>query len=288
MDYPKSVPSAGLVAGKFVDEDPIRGTPGSLIPSQWGNGVTSEILNVIEAAGLTPAEDNNAQLLAAIKGVVGAGRLINIQMFKVSGTFPYMPTPGTKSIMVEIVGGGGGSGGVAATASNTVAASSGGGSAAYAKSLIMSGFSGAQVIVGAGGSAGAAGNNNGGVGGTSSFGSMMSAPGGKPGNGSAAYAAATGTGGSGVSDPPVGANIVGFGGAGSDTSTILPTAIFRPSSGGGNPLGSGGVRPTSAIPGAISGTGYGSGPSGTFAGTSTAAQPGATGQSGAVIIYEYS
>jgi len=37
MDYPKSVPSAGLVNGKFVDENPLTGTAGSLIPAEWGN-----------------------------------------------------------------------------------------------------------------------------------------------------------------------------------------------------------------------------------------------------------
>lgn len=36
MDYPNSVPSAGLVDGKFVDENPITGAPGSLIPASWG------------------------------------------------------------------------------------------------------------------------------------------------------------------------------------------------------------------------------------------------------------
>lgn len=56
MDYPNSVPSAGLVNGKFVDENPMTGTPGSLIPADWGNGVTQEILSVINAAGLTPDE----------------------------------------------------------------------------------------------------------------------------------------------------------------------------------------------------------------------------------------
>lgn len=66
MDFPISVPSVGLVNGKFADEDPLVGTPGSLIPAQWGNAVTKELLAVIEAAGLTPDEDNNAQLLQAI------------------------------------------------------------------------------------------------------------------------------------------------------------------------------------------------------------------------------
>ena len=73
MDYPKSVPSVGLVNGKFVDEDPGAGTPGSLIPSAWGNAVTQELLNVIEAAGFAPAEDQTNQLLKAIQGLVSQG-----------------------------------------------------------------------------------------------------------------------------------------------------------------------------------------------------------------------
>ncbi|PNG40392.1 phage tail protein [Pseudomonas asplenii] len=67
MDYPKSVPSVGLVNGQFVDEDPIAGKPGSLIPATWGNSVTQEILNVVQAAGLTPNESSNNQLLGALR-----------------------------------------------------------------------------------------------------------------------------------------------------------------------------------------------------------------------------
>jgi hypothetical protein len=67
VDYPKSVPSAGLVNGKFVDEDPISGKPGSLIPASWGNGVTQEIINVITEAGLTPNEAQTNQLVMAIR-----------------------------------------------------------------------------------------------------------------------------------------------------------------------------------------------------------------------------
>ena len=66
MDFPRSVPSIGLVDGKFIDEDAVSGTPGSLIPSAWGNAVTLEILKVIQEAGLDPDEDDNTQLNAAI------------------------------------------------------------------------------------------------------------------------------------------------------------------------------------------------------------------------------
>jgi len=66
VDFPKSVPSVGLVDGKFIDEDALAGTPGSLIPSAWGNAVTLEIIKVIEDSGLTPDEDDNTQLSAAI------------------------------------------------------------------------------------------------------------------------------------------------------------------------------------------------------------------------------
>lgn len=73
MDYPKSVPSAGLVNGKFVDENPLTGTPGSLIPADWGNGVTEEILNVIKAGELVPDEQKYDQLLQAIRSVSAKG-----------------------------------------------------------------------------------------------------------------------------------------------------------------------------------------------------------------------
>lgn len=67
MDYPKSIPSSGLVDGRFVDEDAIAGTPGSLIPASWGNSVTQEILSAITAAGLKPDEQQTDQLAQAIR-----------------------------------------------------------------------------------------------------------------------------------------------------------------------------------------------------------------------------
>lgn len=73
MDYPKSLPNAGLVGGKFVDEDSAAGTPGSLIPSEWGNAVTDEIIAVIQAAGLVPDEEDATQMSRAIRLLQRAG-----------------------------------------------------------------------------------------------------------------------------------------------------------------------------------------------------------------------
>ncbi|MEG2797180.1 MAG: phage tail protein, partial [Pseudomonas sp.] len=72
MDYPKSVPSVGLVDGRFVDENPVAGKPGSLIPAVWGNSVTQEILSVISGGGLVASEADNSQLLKAIQAIVGS------------------------------------------------------------------------------------------------------------------------------------------------------------------------------------------------------------------------
>lgn len=71
MDYPKSVPSIGLLNGRFVDENPVAGTPGSLIPAVWGNAVTQEIVSVIAGGGLTPSESDNGQLFKSIQSIIG-------------------------------------------------------------------------------------------------------------------------------------------------------------------------------------------------------------------------
>jgi len=73
VDYPKSVPSVGLVNGKFVNEDAVAGMPGSLIPAAWGNSVTDELLNVIKSAGLEPSETDASQLLQAVKKLSQTG-----------------------------------------------------------------------------------------------------------------------------------------------------------------------------------------------------------------------
>jgi len=69
VDYPKSVPGVGLVNGKFVDDNPITGAPGSLIPAEWGNAVTDEVLSVILSTNAVPDENNSTQLKDAIVSI---------------------------------------------------------------------------------------------------------------------------------------------------------------------------------------------------------------------------
>jgi hypothetical protein len=80
MDYPKTVPNVGLVAGKFSDGNPGQGVPASLDPAAWANAVTDELLAVIVAGGLTPSEGVFNQLLQALPNALASrpemGRLL--------------------------------------------------------------------------------------------------------------------------------------------------------------------------------------------------------------------
>lgn len=107
-----------------------------------------------------------------------SGRLLNIQTFTASGT--YNPTPGTKKVKVTVMGGGGGSAGTNSTSSSQVSLSSGGNSGSWGIGIYSN--PGTQTVtIGAGGIAGTAGGGAGGTGGTSSFGALLTAPGGQGG-----------------------------------------------------------------------------------------------------------
>ncbi|WP_339494414.1 MULTISPECIES: gp53-like domain-containing protein [unclassified Pseudomonas] len=112
MDYPKSVPSAGLVDGKFVDEDLLTGKPGSLIPASWGNGVTQEILGVVQAGGLTPSEASNTQLLGAIRSA---------QLFKTAAPFDISRSAATCEFVQRALGNYAGARGISAATQLTAA-----------------------------------------------------------------------------------------------------------------------------------------------------------------------
>ncbi|QAX83695.1 hypothetical protein C2E19_07435 [Pseudomonas sp. DTU12.3] len=197
MDYPKSIPGVGLADGGFVDENPLAGTPGSLIPAAWGNSVTKEILNAIKAAGLTPDEAKTDQLASAIGALVdfnklkntpttlagygitdAVGRLLAVRQFETIGITVYVPNPKAKRIRVRLVGAGGSGGGCTPVPVNNQILGGGGGSGAYAESLFevtAPMLAGVPITLGAGG---AVSNTTGLSGGGASFGAYMSVSGG--------------------------------------------------------------------------------------------------------------
>jgi hypothetical protein len=234
---------------------------------------------------------NGASAFPSFQNAV-AGRLIGIQIFTSSGT--YTPTPGTNSVIVQVVGGGGGGAGVAAGGSGTGNFGGGGASGSYAAAKVTSAFSGATVTIGAAGSGGASGGNNSGAsGGTTSFGSIVSCPGGGGGNSTGATATAViASGGTStttctISGATAIANMSGrSGGLGLSGNNVLSGGA-----GGNSELGSGGSAMYvggSASGAGNPGTGYGGGGGGAASGGSSGvAAAGGAASIGAVIVYEY-
>ncbi len=198
------------------------------------------------------------------------GRLLNVRVFMSSQR--YIPTTGTSSIIVEGVGGGGGSGGSAATSASTTVCTSPGSPGAYAKARYTSGFSGLQITVGAGGPGGGP-NGQAGGGGTSSFGSLLSCPGGQ-----GSYAAEPS---SGPILPAVGGGAIAPTGSGILTSLygLIPSNGIQVSTG----VAANFYQQLIPFPGAVFGMGGG----GIYLSTSTAQTNGNAGNSGAFIIWEF-
>lgn len=209
-----------------------------------------------------------------------AGRLLNVQVFVASGT--YTPTAGTTTVIVECVGGGGAGGGANATPAGQISAGSGGGSGAHTLGRIANTISQA-ITVGAGGIGVSAGN--GGNGGTSSFGALITAPGG--GGGIRAVAAAQITAGGGVgANTGIGGNLYAAPGTEggwlffTQPTTISGTGAPGPWGGGAGTSGGGNAGKP--------GLGIGSGGGGAANSQSDATlRTGGNGASGVVIVYEY-
>ncbi|MFJ4197539.1 hypothetical protein [Pseudomonas sp. NPDC089534] len=307
MDYPKSIPGVGLVNGGFIDENPVAGTPGSLIPAAWGNGVTQEILNAIKAAGLTPDEARTDQLATAIGALVdfnklrntpttlsgygitdATGRLLAVKQFDTVGITVYRPDPKAKRIRVRLVGAGGSGGGCSPVPANSQGLGGGGGAGAYGEGLYdvtPDMRAGVPVSLGAGG---AARNALGASGGGASFGPYMSVTGGSGGQTLVITLTATssgfvqgGTGGQSVT----GANLVGA--RGQSGGYAMSNANWGLLSGAGAPSPFDGGAPFTGVNlSANTGT-RGSGGSGACSNSASASNPSGAGGNAFCEIWEY-
>lgn len=222
-------------------------------------------------------------LISASGGSGVSGRLLNVRVFSTPGTFTYTETPGTKKVFPQVQAAGGAGGGAPATGAGVVSLGAPGGAGAYAENLITSGFSGVTITVGAGGTgvSAATGNN----GGPSSFGALISCPGGRGGS-TGGPSGASYTLASPNSSAPSGGGVRSYIGSGGDSSFSLASSISivgRPGASlfgaGSLPAGSGAAGVASVSPGA-GGGGTGNAPS-------TAAVAGGAGAPGIVIVWEY-
>ena len=231
--------------------------------------------------------DTSIATTAFVQSAVAAatGRLLGVQTFL--ATAIYTPTAGTTRVLVKGQGSGGAGGGSAATAAGQVSIGGGGGAGGIGETLLTAGFSGVTVTIGAGGLgvAGAAGNN----GGPTTFGAVLSLPGGAGGATGAAAAATVALGGNG-GIATLG-NVFNTNGAPGSSAGAAFAAGISLSGAGADSLYGGGGRCQPAGGGAAAGeaaTGRSAGGSGALSMGVAAAAAGGAGANGIVIVYEYS
>lgn len=262
--------------GAFKNRSTPTAQDGSYLEADWMNDIDGFFARALNISGTTPNGNvdtgNGSQLFDAVVASV-PGRLLNVQRFFGVGT--YTPTTGTRKIIVEVWGAGGGGGATSTTTSTTVSIGRSGGGGAYSKGIYDVPTSPVPVVAGLGGTGGAAGNDNATKGGSSSFGTLIVCTGGDRGVGAGVQAVGivTGTVAGGIATTP--GNIVNIGGgiATQGTSTSTTGIVFSlPGSGPMTALGSNSV---------------GNGGYAAWNGGSTAAQSGAAGINGLVIVWEY-
>jgi hypothetical protein len=238
--------------------------------------------SLVNSSGEDVLDDGDVDGLAARIAISGKGGLLNVQRFTAAGSYTYTPTPGTRSIVVDVIGAGGGGGGsIVDAASGGGYLGAGGGGGGYASSRLDDVPESESVIVGAAGTPGE-GDFDGapaGVGGLSSFGDIS----------------ATGGGGAGASEnlayggqPGIGSGGNTFnsrGGPGGNMQMLNSNLGATPGAGGASHYDGGGY-------GAPGGTGPGidgiNGSGGSGAQSYDAIYPGGSGGDGLVVVWEYS
>lgn len=248
------------------------------------NGITAALTAGSTVPTAAPGTDTEQPASTAFVQLTAAGRLIGVQTFTTVGTATYTPTAGTNSVIVEVQGGGAAGAGSVLTGANGTSIGGPGSSGAYARSRYTSGFSGVTVTTGAGGLGvnGAGGNN----GGASSFGALVSCPGGIGGSSSTAGSTPL-AGGNGNQVLPTGANLVYSPGDNGTISTANDGSSSYGANGGRTPYGPGAAGPTVNANGQPSQT-LGGGGSGTANyNNGASATTGGNGSSGYVRVWEY-
>ncbi|WWQ12961.1 tail fiber protein [Ralstonia phage PQ43W] len=248
------------------------------------NAAGAKVAAIIPAAGFVSDVVYDGTDMVVLDPVV-PGTLLAVRYF--TSTTTYTPTAGTNSIEVEGVGGGGAGGGCP-VASAAGAAGSGGGAGCYGRKRITSNFAGVTITIGAAG-IGVAGGA-GGAGGATSFGALLSLPGGLGGGAGVASTAAgwnSTPGGSGgaASGADLGVQSAsGLVGLVFSASNVTAGAGASSAMGaGGGPVNAGGTSVNTGQ----NAQGFGGGGGGAAAANSGIAAAGGNGSPGVMVVREY-
>lgn len=223
-----------------------------------------------------------------------SGTLIGVQIIDTPGAFTYTPTPGTNSVIMELLGAGGGGCGVAQPGASNIALGRSGAGGAWLLKRLTSGFSGESGSIGAGGTGGAAGTNAGTAGGDTTFtdgsATTYTAAGG-PGGPSAAATTTTsqtqvGVGGGAATNGDLQRN-----GERASFSIVITATNMRVGAGGNSKYGTGGVgavlTANNTSQAGSNASGHGAGGGGAGASGTGAAVAGGNGSDGMAIFWEY-
>lgn len=235
--------------------------------------------DVLDDGDLAALQENFEAAILAF----ATGRLIGVRLITTNMT--YNASPGTNSVLVLGVSGGGPGGGAVATSSTQSSAGGGGSNGSWALGYYTSDFNGVLITCGAAGVGivGAIGTN----GGVSSFGPLMTLPGGLSGSvGNVVSFSSSSLSGLGAPSPaaPTGA-LLNMRGQPGGNGMVFP-AGSQQGPGGNGPMGTGG-QASSAV-GASAASGLGAGGSGALNGISSAARAGGNGSPGGFLLLELS
>ncbi|MCT4713268.1 hypothetical protein MUA04_24165 [Enterobacteriaceae bacterium H11S18] len=235
--------------------------------------------SVADISGEDVLDDGDVAGLVGRLTTSNQGRLLGVQRFTVAGSYTYTPTPGTSSIVVEVIGAGGGGGcSIVNPGGDTGYVGAGGGAGGYASGRLTDVPASLALVVGAGG-AGGVSLAQGERGGDSSFGDMTATGGGPAGFN--ASLACGGEGGTGAGGDLFNAR----GGSGGDMNEHTGVLNATPGAGGASRYDGGSRGAPGATGAGVSGL-YGSGGSGAL--SFDAEYAGGSGGDGLVVVWEYS
>lgn len=235
---------------------------------------------VSDSAVADVLDDGDTTALLEVFKTALSGRLIKTVKFTTSGA--YSPSANAKRIRVRAIGGGGGGGG------GNVSGSYGGGGGAGAYAEVMINTTGlalpVTITIGSGGAGSAI---TGSAGGITSFGSMISCPGGAGGNQGTVIGLIGGGAGGDLPTITLGTTILTMrgerGSAGLRIDSTAPGILGG--NGASSLLGAGGMGIVSTTNSNALATGFGSGGGGN--GYASVSSSGGNGAPGVVIIDEY-